>query len=147
MTKANLTLDVTQELNAALERKKDLLNSGPFCDEKTHVFPNAQKFRKRPLVVEAVQVKAPDFNGASFDGNPFSAMPAWLYEAFQNGTIRLSILAKGHTDYAEWDIKTLEGWIVASPGDWIIRDIKAELYPCKPDIFAENYEELKNYAG
>lgn len=37
-------------------------------------------------------------------------------------------------------IKTLEGDLKVSPGDWIITGIKGEKYPCKPDIFAESYE-------
>jgi hypothetical protein len=38
-------------------------------------------------------------------------------------------------------IKTLEGDMTASPGDWIIRGVKGEFYPCKPDIFAATYDE------
>jgi hypothetical protein len=37
-------------------------------------------------------------------------------------------------------IPTLEGVVVASPGDWIIRGVKGEFYPCKPDIFEATYE-------
>ena len=37
-------------------------------------------------------------------------------------------------------ILTLEGVVIAQPGDWIIRGVKGELYPCKPDIFAATYE-------
>jgi hypothetical protein len=37
-------------------------------------------------------------------------------------------------------IHTLEGTMLASPGDWIIRGVRGEFYPCKPDIFAEAYE-------
>ncbi len=37
-------------------------------------------------------------------------------------------------------IETLEGTHAASPGDWIIRGIKGEFYPCKPEIFAATYE-------
>lgn len=40
------------------------------------------------------------------------------------------------------DIPTLEGTMTANPGDWIIRGIKGELYPCKPDIFAATYEPV-----
>lgn len=39
-------------------------------------------------------------------------------------------------------IKTLEGMMTAMPGDWIIKGIKGEFYPCKPDIFAASYEAL-----
>ena len=37
-------------------------------------------------------------------------------------------------------IKTLEGWIYASPGDFVVRGVKGEFYPCRPDIFALTYE-------
>lgn len=37
-------------------------------------------------------------------------------------------------------IKTLEGWLLASPGDWIVRGIAGELYPVKPEIFAAIYD-------
>ena len=39
-------------------------------------------------------------------------------------------------------IPTLEGDMTASPGDWIIKGIEGELYPCKPDIFAATYEPV-----
>ena len=40
-------------------------------------------------------------------------------------------------------IDTLEGTLTGEPGDWLIRGIKGELYPCKPDIFQATYEEVK----
>ena len=40
-------------------------------------------------------------------------------------------------------IQTLEGWHKASLGDWVIKGIKGEFYPCKPDIFDLTYEEVK----
>ena len=39
-------------------------------------------------------------------------------------------------------IRTLEGDMIAQPGDWIITGIHGERYPCKPDIFVATYEEL-----
>lgn len=39
-------------------------------------------------------------------------------------------------------IETLEGAVVANKGDWIIRGVNGELYPCKPDIFEKTYEEV-----
>jgi hypothetical protein len=41
------------------------------------------------------------------------------------------------------NIHTLEGDFLASPGDWIIRGIRGEYYPCKPDIFAKSYERVE----
>ena len=40
-------------------------------------------------------------------------------------------------------IHTLEGDVIASPGDWIITGINGEKYPCKPDIFEETYEKVE----
>lgn len=40
------------------------------------------------------------------------------------------------------EITTLEGTLTASIGDWIIKGVKGEFYPCKPDIFAATYEKL-----
>lgn len=41
-------------------------------------------------------------------------------------------------------IYTLEGVMRCEPGDWIIRGVKGEFYPCKPDIFEQTYEEAAN---
>lgn len=107
------------------------------------------RFRKKPVEIEAVQVKATDCNLAlplpqMFDGCPFSEVPAWLSEAFDKGI--LVPHNRGSTDYAQWDIKTLEGTMSAGPGDWVIRGIKGELYFCKPDIFAETYDPVEGGA-
>lgn len=86
------------------------------------------KFRKRPIVIEAEQffpTKLPHPEGVeqyikeeTHDVN--GARNAWF----------------------GWRIETLEGPHEVSPGDWIIRGIKGELYPCKPDIFAATYEPV-----
>lgn len=41
------------------------------------------------------------------------------------------------------NIPTLEGLMIASEGDWIIRGVKGEIYPCKPDIFEATYEAVE----
>jgi hypothetical protein len=81
-------------------------------------------FRKKPVVIEAVQ-----WTGEYYDADP---LPEWLVQAEVDRTIEDCDAAKV--------IKTLEGEHLASPGDWIIQGIKGELYPCKPDIFAATYE-------
>lgn len=101
----------------------------------------ATTFRKKPVVIEAVQVLAADWNGAEWDGSPFSSVPSWLQEAMRDG--KLTPDTPNCTDYAEWRIKTLEGEMLATPGDWIIQGVKGEIYPCKPDIFAMTYEPAK----
>ncbi len=85
------------------------------------------KYRKKPVEVEAFHYEA-EKSGSE----ETQAYPQWLMAAFIEGTI-----------YQEDDnlyIKTLEGTLTVSDGDWIIQGTKGELYPCKPDIFAEIYE-------
>lgn len=84
------------------------------------------KFRKKPVVIEAVL----------FDGVEFGE-----YSNFVPGEIHhfRRLLA---SDGTALDIRTLEGWVTASPGDWIIKGVAGEFYPCKPDIFAVTYEQV-----
>lgn len=105
------------------------------------------KFRKKPVEIEAVQVTAADANLAlppekMFDGSPFSDWPDWLVKAIDDGTVYPH--TRRNTDYADWDIVTLEGTMTAIPGDWIIRGVKGELYPCKPDIFEATYDPVES---
>lgn len=82
------------------------------------------RYRKKPVVVEAIQWEGPG------DTN---RIVNWL--SMHSGSIR------GWTFVDDWiEIPTLEGAMKASSGDWIIRGIKGEFYPCKPDIFAVTYE-------
>jgi hypothetical protein len=78
------------------------------------------KFRKKPVVIEAVE-----FVGLEHVPN----LPMWVQEACQDRAGSPSLF-----------IKTLEGVMEASPGDWIIRGMKGEIYPCKADIFAMTYD-------
>jgi len=81
------------------------------------------QFRKRPVVIEAVQ-----FDGAL----PVVEAPQWLFDA----VAARKVWRAGNVLH----IVTLEGTMTASQGDWIIRGVKGELYPCKPDIFEATYE-------
>jgi len=82
------------------------------------------KYRKKPVVIEAVQ-----WLNKKIVCPPG---PMWFAEAEERDVIQLS----GDT----LSIKTMEGTMTANVGDWIIRGVKGELYPCKPDIFAATYE-------
>lgn len=85
-----------------------------------------QKFRKKPVVIEAVQL----------DGNTVE-IAKWLQE---HGAKFLVWTHPYDSGQDEVKILTLEGTMIAEPGDWIIRGVKGEFYPCKPDIFAATYE-------
>ena len=77
------------------------------------------KYRKKPVVIEAVQYVT---GGAA------------LIETFMGQQLDLLL----GTDVLL--IPTLESPHEANPGDWIIKGVKGEFYPCKPDIFAMTYE-------
>jgi hypothetical protein len=77
------------------------------------------KFRKKPVVIEAVQ-----WNGPPDD----SALSAFAGHWVSVG--------------AEVYITTAEGVMRVSPGDWVIKGIKGEFYPCKPDIFQSTYDSV-----
>jgi hypothetical protein len=82
------------------------------------------KFIKKPIVIDAIK-----WNGENFDDiKKFIGVSLLAYNPQ-----KLEIL-----------IKTLEGQHLASNGDWIIKGIKGEFYPCKPDIFEITYEAVNN---
>ena len=78
------------------------------------------KYRKKPVVIEAVQ----------FDGTLQSLEAMDIPEVSQELT----------SDTCQ--IETLEGVMTARKGDWIIKGVHGEFYPCKPDIFAATYEAV-----
>jgi hypothetical protein len=86
------------------------------------------KFRKKPVVIEARQF--------SNDGSSYELLH-WINEG--------QVAAK--QKLATWHnntiiVPTLEGDHTANPGDWIIRGVAGEHYPCKPDIFHATYEPV-----
>lgn len=86
------------------------------------------KFRKKPVVIEAIQ----------YTGERVAAVdvPLWLVAAMHTRVVTPS----GDGEPEALYINTLEGRMTVSVGDWIIRGVKGELYPCKPDIFEATYE-------
>lgn len=53
------------------------------------------------------------------------------------------VVIEAYQTDTEFDITTLEGVMHANIGDYIITGVHGEIYPCKPDIFEETYEEVK----
>lgn len=89
------------------------------------------KYRKKPVVIEAFK----------WTGGPDQEEdPDWIIDAIKQGSVWFSQV--GSPDVKCY-IETLEGVMEASVGDYIIRGIKGELYPCKPDIFEASYEPVK----
>ena len=89
-----------------------------------------QKFVKKPVVVEAYQF---DGNIRSIDNFPISEVGKFKVSS-ENGQYYLII-------------PTLEGDMKAVAGDWIIKGVKGEYYPCKPDIFKQSYNMIKENNG
>lgn len=80
------------------------------------------RFRKKPVVIEAMQFNDGNKNQV-FNWVTCNTYPDW--DASGNPVLK---------------IQTLEGDMIAQLGDWIIKGVKGEFYPCKADIFAATYE-------
>ena len=90
------------------------------------------KFRKKPVVIDAIQV--PDLTTGPC--NEF--FEALMEVGIHSTPDRILLPMSDHLL-----IRTLEGEMRADIGDWIIRGVKGEFYPCKPDIFEATYEPAK----
>jgi hypothetical protein len=81
------------------------------------------RYRKKPVVIEAVQ----------YDGSNAEEVAQWIDDCSGE-------FSPAHTWGDEFRISTLEGELHVSPGDYVIRGVQGEFYPCKPDIFEQTYE-------
>lgn len=86
------------------------------------------QWRKKPVVIEAIQ-----WPGCRFPETP----PQWFIDAMHKTPGKPGFLMRMDDNIF---IETLEGRMRAEPGDWIIRGIAGEIYPCKPEIFEASYE-------
>lgn len=86
------------------------------------------KFRKKPVVIEAHQVPM-------LEAEPDEFM-RWAE------SVGFSVLSSERDGCLA--LVTLEGTMTAEPVDWIIKGVKGEFYPCKPDIFAATYEPVEH---
>ena len=87
------------------------------------------KYRKKPVVIEAIQ-----WNGINLE-----ELKWFMKEKFKGTSVSEITF--------ELQIPTLEGTMSASLGDYIIRGVKGEFYPCKPDIFEATYEPVEAENG
>ena len=85
----------------------------------------AKKFRKKPVVIEAIQLTKEN-----------------VVEVLSFCNSSGNIVASNEDDMGI-SILTLEGTMTANTGDYIIKGVKGEFYPCKPDIFEQTYEEVE----
>ncbi len=91
------------------------------------------QYRKKPVVIEAEQL--PLVRDADIDHQ--ANIMGWMNDG--------GFVAKEDIviDELGWKIVTLEGTMQADWGDWIIKGVQGEFYPCKPDIFDKTYELVK----
>lgn len=86
------------------------------------------KIRKKPVVVEAER----------WTGDNLYELQRWAHAGLPPEANSI-ITHDGHA----LRVRTLEGPLMASIGDWIIQGVKGEFYPCKPDIFSATYEPIE----
>ncbi len=92
------------------------------------------KYRKKPVVIEAVQ----------WTGNNRAEIEEWSNKA----VICSPVLepTEDNPTGAYLQIQTLEGTMIGTVGDYVIKGVHGEFYPCKPDIFTETYEPVGSEA-
>lgn len=87
------------------------------------------RYIKKPVVVDAFKLNERGLVGED-----------WFWDAVSENRIITYDFGKYHTRPAWCEIKTLEGVMIARAGDYIIKGIAGEIYPCKSDIFEATYE-------
>lgn len=83
------------------------------------------KYRKKPVIIEAIQL-----NASLYQDVIHSNISDLI--TFSQGAVTVDMFGP--------IVKTLEGYMRISPGDYLIKGIQGEYYPCKPDIFEQTYE-------
>ena len=90
------------------------------------------KYRKKPVVIEAFL----------WTGGPDQAEdPTWIVDKIKSGDVLVDRDGEG---VPFLNIFTLEGTMAAEIGDYIIKGVEGEIYPCKPGIFKKTYEKVAN---
>ena len=94
-----------------------------------------EKYRKKPVVVEAIKYCGDNLEDVlAFTGKH----PRWdeWFASFDEYAAHVA------NDHQMFKILTLEGTMKAMPGDWVIKGVQGEFYPCKPEIFEKTYEKV-----
>lgn len=99
-----------------------------------------QRFRKKPVVIEAMRLHAETSDSEFLDANTraHATIAGWM---IGHGFRAFMVTGLGRPHGLQ--IETPEGIMSAEPGDWIIRGVAGEFYPCKPDIFEATYEPVE----
>ena len=86
-----------------------------------------KKYKTKPCEIEAIQFTRDNFEEV---------------KRFGEGSIKDLIIERCSNGLAYCKVQTLEGLMVATEYDYIIRGLRGEYYPCKPDVFKKKYEEI-----
>jgi len=89
------------------------------------------KYRKKPVVIEAIK-----WNGANWNEICDFITLEDMHGRYEDGY-------EGSNEHMQVVIPTLEGDMIANIGDYIIKGVNGEFYPCKPDIFHKTYEKIE----
>jgi len=96
---------------------------------------NGMRYRKKPVEIDAFQFKS---------SMPVDQWPDWARDAWGRGVIRRRHKRANNGElYEEVMVQSLEGAVIGTDGDWIIKGIKGELYICDDDIFKMTYERVE----
>ena len=94
------------------------------------------KYRKKPVVIEAIRYTSGNYlEIKNFVGESLKMEVIREAEHTEQGEIPM---------WVELKIKTLEGDMLVNGGDYVIRGVNGEFYPCKPDIFEKTYEKVED---
>ncbi len=89
------------------------------------------RFKTKPIEIEAFE----------YTGDVSAAL-AWSAEVSPGISAGTYLYGVGRDEDPQLKIHTLEGDMHVSRGDWVIKGLKGEFYPCKPDVFAQKYERV-----
>lgn len=94
------------------------------------------QYRKKPVVIDAIKLE-------NRYESIYNAVEFVYSIGMETSVIGANATVRDVQEREGLDIVTLEGTMKASFGDWIIKGIKGEFYPCKPDIFEATYEAVE----
>lgn len=96
------------------------------------------QYRKKPVVIDAVQLTKNNVEEVvQFIKEPYMIRVVWMNDSDMYTDVKIDSFQSPGI----W-IKTLEGEYLAREGDYIIKGVDGEYYPCKPDIFEKTYEKV-----
>ena len=87
------------------------------------------KYKKKPVVIDAWQFTKENYK---------KGVPHWI----KRSNRKVDLWSQYGGDVIGGEIKTLEGNYTVSENDYIIKGVKGEIYPCKPDVFEMTYEKV-----